>query len=210
MKSMTAKDRVLAALAHEEPDRVPINYRSNPGIDARLKEHYGLEKSDHEGLRRTLGVDFAGVNAPYVGPKLHDDPPDRRVDLWGVRTRYVDHGTGGYWDFCDFPLREATVEEATNCRTTPPPRTPSPCTRPRSSTGGTEGARASSRGRCRNRCPRSSPEKNSTSTTIKTTTPTRTERSRHLPSREVTSSAGVRRPFAFAARMWLNLRTSTS
>jgi len=114
MKSMTSKDRVLAALGHEEPDRVPINYRSNPGIDARLKEHFGLAKNDHEGLRRILGVDFAGVNAPYIGPKLHEDPPDRRVDIWGVRTRYVDHGSGGYWDFCDFPLREATVEEATN------------------------------------------------------------------------------------------------
>ena len=36
---MTSKERVLTALAHEEPDRVPINYSANPGIDARLKKH---------------------------------------------------------------------------------------------------------------------------------------------------------------------------
>jgi len=109
---MTSKERVLRAFAHQEPDRVPINYSANPGIDARLKEHFGLARNDTEGLRRALGVDFAGVHSPYTGPKLHDDLPDRRVDNWGVRTRYVEHDSGGYWDFCDFPLREATVEQA--------------------------------------------------------------------------------------------------
>lgn len=109
---MRSKERVLRALAHEEPDRVPRNYSANPGIDARLKAHFGLSPQDNDQLRRVLGVDLAGVHAPYVGPKLHEDPPDRRADNWGVRTRYVAHDTGGYWDFCDFPLRHATVEEA--------------------------------------------------------------------------------------------------
>ena len=111
MKPMTSKERVLAALAHQEPDRVPINYSANPGIDARLKAHYGLKRTDGEGLRRMLGVDFAGIHVPYVGPKRHEDVPDRRVDIWGVRTRYIEHEMGGYWDFCDFPLREAGEEQ---------------------------------------------------------------------------------------------------
>ena len=109
---MTSKERVLTALAHGEPDRAPINYSANPGIDKRLKAHYGLAANDSEGLKGVLGVDFAGVRAPYVGPKLHEDLPDRRVGLWGERTRYVEHDAGGYWDFCDFPLPNATVEEA--------------------------------------------------------------------------------------------------
>lgn len=108
---MTSKERVLTTLAHQEADRVPINYKANPGIDARLKAHYGLKPDDGEGLRQILGVDFAGTQAPYVGPKLHDDVPDREVDIWGVRTRYIQHETGGYWDFCDFPLREAGEEQ---------------------------------------------------------------------------------------------------
>jgi len=109
---MTSKERVLTALAHAEPDRVPVDYRANPGIDARLKTRLGLSRNDGEGLRRALGVDFAGVHAPYTGSKLHADPPDRRADNWGVRTRYIEHETGGYWDFCDFPLRDATVDQA--------------------------------------------------------------------------------------------------
>lgn len=109
---MTSKERVLMTIAHEEPDRVPINYHANPGIDARLKRLLGLSIDDDEGLRRALGVDIKGIHAPYTGSKLHADPPSRRADNWGVRSRYVEHKSGGYWDFCDFPLVEATVEQA--------------------------------------------------------------------------------------------------
>ena len=108
---MNSRDRVLAALNHEEPDRVPVNYSANPGIDARLKAHYGLAAEDDEGLRQALGVDFRTVSAPYVGPKLHADVPDRSVDMWGIHRRWIEHESGGYWDYCDFPLRDATLEE---------------------------------------------------------------------------------------------------
>jgi uroporphyrinogen decarboxylase len=108
---MNARERVLAAFAHREPDRVPINYYANPGIGLRLKAYYGLAADDHEGLREALGVDFRTVQAPYVGPKLHEDLPDRSVDMWGIHRRWIEHGSGGYWDYCDFPLQNATLEE---------------------------------------------------------------------------------------------------
>ncbi|NOZ20201.1 MAG: hypothetical protein GXP25_03840 [Planctomycetes bacterium] len=53
---MTSKERVLTAFANQEPDRVPINYSANPGIDCRLKEHYELRPEDGEGLMRAHGV----------------------------------------------------------------------------------------------------------------------------------------------------------
>lgn len=110
-RAMTAKERVLTALARQEPDRVPINYFANPGIDLRLKEQFGLRPDDGEGLRCRLGVDFRGAGAPYTGPPLHLGTPDRRADpLWGWITRYVEHESGGYWDYCDFPLVEADEE----------------------------------------------------------------------------------------------------
>jgi uroporphyrinogen decarboxylase len=108
---MTSKERVLTAFARREPDRVPINYSANPGIDLRLKRHYGLAEDDHEGLRQILGVDFRTVAAPYAGPRLHEDVPDRSVDMWGIHRRWIEHESGGYWDYCDFPLRSATLEE---------------------------------------------------------------------------------------------------
>jgi hypothetical protein len=113
---MTSRERVLAALHRTEPDRVPINYLANPGIDRGLKAHFGLAPNDTPGLHRELGVDFRGVGAPYVGPRLHEDIPERglRVDNWGIRRRWVEHGTGGYWDFCEFPLEHADEETVAN------------------------------------------------------------------------------------------------
>jgi len=108
---MTSKQRVLTTFARGQADRVPINYFANPGIDRRLKRHFDLADGDDEGLRQALGVDFRSVGAPYVGCKLHADPPGRTADNWGIRRRWIEHGTGGYWDYCDFPLRDATLEE---------------------------------------------------------------------------------------------------
>lgn len=110
MKEMSSKERALTAFAHQKPDRVPINYLSNPGIDLRLKAHYGLAADDDEGLRRKIGVDFRRIDAPYIGPQLHADVPERQVDMWGIHRRWIEHESGGYWDYCDFPLKEASLD----------------------------------------------------------------------------------------------------
>lgn len=109
---MTSKQRVLATLASQQPDRVPIDYFANAGIDGRLKAHFGLRPDDDERLRHQLQVDFRAVWAPYRGPKLHADIPERGIlcDEWGIRRTWVAHASGGYWDYCDFPLQEATEE----------------------------------------------------------------------------------------------------
>lgn len=107
---MTSRERVRSAFAHEIPDRVPIDYLANPAIDHRLKSHFGLADGDGEGLRKALGVDFFEIVPPYIGPQLHHPVPGRNIDLWGIHTRWVEHGDGGYWDYCDFPLRDADLE----------------------------------------------------------------------------------------------------
>ncbi len=108
---MRSKERVLAAFASQEPDRVPIDYMANPGIDRRLKEHYGLALDNDEGLRQALGVDFRIVHPEYVGPRLHEELPERAVcPQWGIHRRWIEHENGGYMDYCDFPLAEADEE----------------------------------------------------------------------------------------------------
>jgi uroporphyrinogen decarboxylase len=110
---LSSKERVLRTFRYGKADRVPVNYFANPGIDGKLKEYFGLKPDDGEGLKRALGVDFRGVGPVYTGPKLHQDIPERnvQVDNWGIHRTWVEHGTGGYWDFCDFPLEKATEEE---------------------------------------------------------------------------------------------------
>lgn len=106
---MNSKERVLTCFANQEPDRVPINYMANAGIDLRLKKHFGLNPEDGEGLLQALGVDFRGIGASYIGPKLHQDLPEVgvKVNNWGVHQRWIEHQWGGYWDFCNFPLKDA-------------------------------------------------------------------------------------------------------
>jgi hypothetical protein len=77
----TSRQRVLAALAHREPDRVPVDFGSTgvTGIHAScvaaLRDHYGLEKSPvkihepyqmlglvEEDLQQALGIDVQGVS----------------------------------------------------------------------------------------------------------------------------------------------------
>lgn len=107
---MNSKDRVRLAFGHHEPDRAPIDYLCNAGIDKRLKEHYHLQAGDDEGLRQALGVDFRHLVAPYKGPPRFAPVPDRRINEWGMRTRWIEHRSGGYWDYCDFPLKEASLD----------------------------------------------------------------------------------------------------
>ncbi len=108
---MNSKERVLRTFERREADRVPINYHSNPGIDGRLKAHFGLKPNDSEELRQILGVDFVGLGVPYTGKTLHSAKQDRQVDpLWGWVKKYIEHESGGYWDYCDFPLLETELD----------------------------------------------------------------------------------------------------
>ena len=109
---MTSKERVLRTFTRGPTDRPPVNYHANAGIDRRLKEHFGLKPEDWEGLFRAIGVDFRNVGAHYTGGKLHADIPERGVyaNEWGIRYRWIEHPTGGYWDFCDFPLQHADLK----------------------------------------------------------------------------------------------------
>jgi uroporphyrinogen decarboxylase len=113
MASLLPRDVVLTAFAHQEPGRVPVDYDANPGIDGRLKKYFGLSNDDDEGLRQALGVDFRKVEPVYTGRKLHADDPDRGVvaDHWGIRRKWIEHESGGYWDYVDFPLKDATEDE---------------------------------------------------------------------------------------------------
>ncbi len=110
---LTSKERVKRFLAREIPDRVPLNYAANAGIHARLCQHFGLAADGGEALLDALDIDFRGLWPAYRGPLRHPQPADPavRVDEWGVHRRWIEHETGGYWDYCDFPLQAATGEE---------------------------------------------------------------------------------------------------
>ncbi len=104
---MTPRERVLRAVQHQEPDRVPLFYRDVPDVDARLRRDLGLESRDE--LLELLRVDFRWVEPAYVGPSLEDETTGRRRDIWGVEYAWIEAGHGGQWEPVAFPL--ADVED---------------------------------------------------------------------------------------------------
>jgi len=102
---MTPRQRVLRAVRHLEPDRVPLFYRDVPEVEARLLKDLRLD--DREELLSFLDIDFRWVEPAYVGPLLEDVATGRRRDIWGVEYRYVPFSDkAGYWEATGHPLGE--------------------------------------------------------------------------------------------------------
>lgn len=117
-ETMTSKERVLRTFSYEKTDRVPIDYSANPGIHSRLCQSFGLTGSaaaQNEALLDILGVDFRPIDAVYKGKNLFPVLKDRKTDpVYGFNMRWVTHESGGYWDFCDFPLKDVDDEIIAN------------------------------------------------------------------------------------------------
>jgi uroporphyrinogen decarboxylase len=105
-ESMTPRERWLAVLRRQKPDRVPMDYWATPETSAALRKRLGC-RTTHEALRQ-LHVDVVVKAAPeYVGPKR-----PRRTDVFGCRYNLVDYGTGTYDECIGHPLAAyRTVEE---------------------------------------------------------------------------------------------------
>lgn len=103
---MTHKERVIKALNHEEPDRVPFMYRDVPEVRSRLKKDLNLKTDDE--LFEYLDIDFRWVEPKYIGPKLEIDNEHKR-DIWGVEWKYTKFTDGaGYWNEVSHPLKDIT------------------------------------------------------------------------------------------------------
>lgn len=95
---MTPRERWLAVLRREKPDRIPMDYWATPEATCQLMLHLGCDTE--EAMYRRLKIDrVMGVGPRYIGPTLHEDE-----DVFGVRYRDVDYGTGMYRECVYHPL----------------------------------------------------------------------------------------------------------
>ena len=91
---MTPRDRVLSALAHQQPDFVPVDYYATPEIRQALLDHFGV--SDDDAIQQCLGTDIRCVNPPYTGPPHETFADGSTRDEWGVRRRPMPNEYGGF------------------------------------------------------------------------------------------------------------------
>ncbi len=78
---MTSRERVLAALRHEQPDRTPRDFWAEPPTLKRLFAHLG--HSDKDRLLDTLDVDVRHLEAP--APAEREIAPGLFQNFWGER-----------------------------------------------------------------------------------------------------------------------------
>jgi len=113
---MTPRERWLAVLNHEKPDRVPLDYRGTAEASAKLIEHMGCA-SLREALDRLHVDPVLTVGPRYVGPPLAKDR-----DVYGIGYAYTEYEGGKYRNAVEHPLAEyETVEEIEANYTWPSP-----------------------------------------------------------------------------------------
>lgn len=125
---MTSRERVLCALNHEEPDRVPVFFGTsgattmNTTAYDRLKLHLGLQTEtrafwralQYAWLDEEVMVRFHSDGRPLIpGPApstlSREISPDRFVDAWGIT--WQRQPGNHYFDIALPPLREATMDD---------------------------------------------------------------------------------------------------
>ncbi len=119
-ETMTPRERWLAVLKREKPDRVPMDYWATAEATDKLKKHLGCRT--REQMLDKLRVDYpVSVGPEYIGPK-----PPRMTDVFGCKYRNVPYGEGAgagvYREVVEHPLaRFTSVEEIEREYTWPSP-----------------------------------------------------------------------------------------
>jgi uroporphyrinogen decarboxylase len=96
--TMTPKERWLAVLRRETPDRVPMDYWGTWEATWKVMAYLGVD--DYWVMCERLHIDaVVTVRPEYVGPTLKDG-----YDYFGRGYQRVDYGTGVYDEVVDHPL----------------------------------------------------------------------------------------------------------
>jgi uroporphyrinogen decarboxylase len=108
---MTSRERIRAALDHQQPDVTPCDYFASPEIHNALLAHF--RTSDEEVLLTQLGIDIRYVKAPYTGPALPTFDDGSTMDIWGIRKKPMPNEYGDYAEAVGLPYAEwQSVDEA--------------------------------------------------------------------------------------------------
>lgn len=99
---MDSRERVLASISHQRPDRVPCDLWAEPGVWERLKKDLGV--SSEEDVRKALAVDIRYISPIY--------PPDTisngvKQNMWGERWEKTSTVYGLEWEHTRGVLFEA-------------------------------------------------------------------------------------------------------
>ncbi|MGD2206467.1 MAG: uroporphyrinogen decarboxylase family protein [Anaerolineae bacterium] len=100
---MNYKERVLAAIDHVEPDRVPADLWALPPVTDNLRTHFGVNSA--EGVWHALDIDLRSIWPTYIGPDLERFDDGSWLDWWGCRREMI----GPFEEVTGAPLADAEM-----------------------------------------------------------------------------------------------------
>jgi len=98
---MNSRDRVLSAIAHCSPDRVPITFDAEKEVIAELMRHFGVGTRD--AVWDALHVDTRLVGADHHYHHIREEGPVS-YDFWGIGSKEQAYSGGSYSEYCHYPL----------------------------------------------------------------------------------------------------------
>jgi uroporphyrinogen decarboxylase len=126
-KTMSSRERVVTALSHREPDRVPISMSITIDAYNNLKKLLGIELEDdkpavghwtdvpiHPIVNEKFGLDvfWLRMGSPKKKHFAQPNDPNKRMDEWGIEWTKVALPNGGYYyEMSSHPLQNATIED---------------------------------------------------------------------------------------------------
>ena len=100
-ETMTPRERWLAVLNRQKPDRVPMDYWATAEATQKLLKHLGCDQPE---MLRRLHIDQPfSVGGRYIGPAAPEGQ-----DIWGSRFVKANYGTGSYDEAIAPPLARFT------------------------------------------------------------------------------------------------------
>lgn len=107
MKSMTPRERVLAAVRHQPLDRFPTDIWAVDEVWQNLRRHFKTE--DGVEIMDRLGIDgIPGIGPDYHGPVITGPDPALRYDEWGFGYQMQEYNGGIYEEQVYFPTQHFT------------------------------------------------------------------------------------------------------
>jgi len=105
-ESMTPRERWLAVLSRQKPDRLPMDYWATEEATQKVLAYLGC--ADVDQMFERLHID----RVVTVGPKYVGPPIEPGADIYGCRYQDVDYGTGVYAECVSHPLAQYdTIDE---------------------------------------------------------------------------------------------------
>lgn len=107
---MTPRERVMAAVNLERPDRTPADYKAEPEVNEVMVERLGA--SSYDDLLDRLEIDVRRIEPRYVGPPPKVLGDGAFEDYWGIRSKRLKASHGTYDQHLETAIWNAmTVEE---------------------------------------------------------------------------------------------------